>query len=190
MSNIIQSPEMSAASSSTAMTTPERLDQTDNDNDNDIWESDSHDDSLLVTSTHRPELLSDLPTVKRQHMTDGYREGLTVGKAKVMQQGFDDGYPIGTAIALRVGRVLGVLEGYLASKSTTLGTTAEQSSLKKVHDKAQEELACSALLKDMADDVIAEMKTIPPSIELVIRKWERLVFGEVGESERPDETTA
>ena len=48
-------------------------------------------------------------------MTDGYREGLSVGKAKVMQRGFDAGYPVGVQIGLRVGSVLGILEGVLAA---------------------------------------------------------------------------
>jgi hypothetical protein len=60
-------------------------------------------------------------------MTDGYREGLAVGKASVMQDGFDAGYPFGVEIGLRVGVVLGVLEGVVeglrkASRTTT--TTA------------------------------------------------------------------
>jgi len=61
-------------------------------------------------------------------MTDGYREGLAVGKASVMQDGFDAGYPFGVEIGLRVGVVLGVLEGVVeglrkASRTTTTTTT-------------------------------------------------------------------
>ena len=61
-------------------------------------------------------MLSDLPSIRRQHMTSGYREGLSVGKAQVIQSGFDAGYPIGVEIALRAGKVLGVLEGSFAVK--------------------------------------------------------------------------
>jgi hypothetical protein len=61
-------------------------------------------------------------------MTDGYREGLAVGKASVMQDGFDAGYPFGVEIGLRVGVVLGVLEGVVeglrkASRTATTTTT-------------------------------------------------------------------
>ncbi|EXJ85561.1 hypothetical protein A1O1_05925 [Capronia coronata CBS 617.96] len=79
----------------------------------------------------RGEILSDVPSLRRQHMTDGYREGLSVGKARVMQAGFDAGYPYGVEIGLRVGRLLGVLEGIVSaatSAATTPTTTASMSS--------------------------------------------------------------
>lgn len=63
----------------------------------------------------RERILSDIPTLRRQHMTDGYREGLSIGKAQVMQDGFDVGYPVGVEVGMRVGVVLGVLEGILAA---------------------------------------------------------------------------
>ncbi|KIY01413.1 uncharacterized protein Z520_02965 [Fonsecaea multimorphosa CBS 102226] len=63
----------------------------------------------------REVILSDVPSLRRQHMTDGYREGLSVGKARVMQRGFDAGYPLGVEVGLRVGTVLGVLEGVVSA---------------------------------------------------------------------------
>jgi len=63
-------------------------------------------------------------------MTDGYREGLAVGKASVMQEGFDAGYPFGVEIGLRVGVVLGVLEGIVEGlrKPSPPSTTPASSS--------------------------------------------------------------
>ena len=55
-------------------------------------------------------------------MTDGYREGLSIGKARVMQSGFDAGYPMGVEIGLRVGNVLGVLEGIIAALTSVNST--------------------------------------------------------------------
>ncbi|KIW78198.1 hypothetical protein Z517_08031 [Fonsecaea pedrosoi CBS 271.37] len=66
----------------------------------------------------REVILSDVPSLRRQHMTDGYREGLSVGKARVMQSGFDAGYPLGVEVGLRVGKVLGVLEGVVSALTT------------------------------------------------------------------------
>ncbi|KIW35099.1 uncharacterized protein PV07_01817 [Cladophialophora immunda] len=66
----------------------------------------------------REVILSDVPSLRRQHMTDGYREGLSVGKARVMQRGFDAGYPLGVEVGLRVGQVLGVLEGVVSALTT------------------------------------------------------------------------
>jgi hypothetical protein len=58
---------------------------------------------------------SDLPSLRREHINAGYREGLSTGKARTIQSGFDAGYPLGVAIALRVGPILGVLEGLVAA---------------------------------------------------------------------------
>src|SRR4030088_1417992 len=87
-----------------------------NDED-DIFES-TDNRNHITDGIHAPEaredMLSDLPAVQRQHMTAGYREGLSDSKAKSMQGGFDQGYPIGFVLGIRVGRILGVLEGFLA----------------------------------------------------------------------------
>jgi hypothetical protein len=116
---------------STTVTTPDQSPGADDD----IWDTssdhqhprnDSHDDNTFTDlennpnqdggSQRRPEpILSDLPTLRRQHMTSGYREGLAIGKAQVMQRGFDEGYPFGVDLGLRIGIVLGVLEGALAA---------------------------------------------------------------------------
>lgn len=69
-----------------------------------------------IETNRRPQqrqILSEVPQLRRQHVTDGYREGLSVGKANVMQRGFDSGYPFGVEIGSRVGKVFGVLEGIL-----------------------------------------------------------------------------
>lgn len=165
------SPKSRATSPSTAVTTPDHM-VADEEN---IWESDG-DEILNTAGANRGELLSDLPTIKRQHMTDGYREGLAIGKAQVMQEGFDSGYPIGVQIAARAGVVLGVLEGYLASKSRA-NSTDSRAVLQKLYDQATQELSCPNLLKDMSDEIIADATGIPPSIDAILSKWEHLVLG-------------
>lgn len=127
------------SSPSTTVTTPDQSPGADDE----IWDTSSdhehaHNDSMAASendanrdalSPRRPtQILSDLPTLRRQHVTSGYREGLAIGKAQVMQRGFDDGYPFGTELGLRIGAVLGVLEGMLvtfkkaSSTSGSLGT--------------------------------------------------------------------
>lgn len=54
---------------------------------------------------------SDLPSLRRQHVTAGYREGISASKAQHVQRGFDTGYPVGAQIGMRAGTVLGILEG-------------------------------------------------------------------------------
>ena len=128
------------SSPDTTITEPEHPPDTP-DIDNHVWDladngnlGDPPNDSTSPSEPHfddgdfgshptflRDEILSDLPAVRRQHMNDGYREGLSVGKARVMQSGFDAGYPVGVEVGLRVGAVLGVLEGIVAALSSAKG---------------------------------------------------------------------
>lgn len=156
----------SVSSPATAVTTPDLVSA-----DDDIWASDHENDPATSSEGHAQgeNLLSDLPTVKRQHMTDGYREGLGIGKVRVMQQGFDDGYPIGVKIALRAGKVLGCIEGVLAAKDIS---GEQKASIRKTYEQARSELAFTSLFKDMDDQLIMENKSIPTSIETVLKRWE------------------
>lgn len=117
------------------------------------------------------EVLSDLPAMKRQHMTDGYREGLSTGKARVMQDGFDEGYPIGMQIAMRVGPVLGVLEAYLACKSIDVIPGMRQK-VKSAYDDALHDLSITNLLQNQDERTLLASKTIPETAETLISFWE------------------
>jgi hypothetical protein len=58
---------------------------------------------------------SDIPRLRAEHSTAGYRDGLGEGKAQTMQAGFDEGFSLGAVVGLRVGAVLGTLEGICAA---------------------------------------------------------------------------
>jgi len=73
--------------------------------------SDSPPSSPTRTSTQSQ---SDLPRLRSTHTTAGYRNGISASKTRSVQPGFDEGYPLGAAIGLRVGELLGVLEGLSA----------------------------------------------------------------------------
>jgi hypothetical protein len=115
--------------------------------------------------------------MQRQHMTAGYREGLSDSKAKSMQGGFDQGYPIGFELGLRVGKVFGVLEGFLAAfaKDKTKAPTG----LLELYGRAKRELAISQLLNGVDDEVLArpefEVKDLPLKSREALQKWEELV---------------
>lgn len=172
----------SVSSSTTAATTPEVVPP---DDTNDIWASDDEHDPAHTLDERQDDgsLLSDLPTIRRQHMTDGYREGLSIGKAKVMQKGFDEGYPIGVSIALRVGKILGCMEGILTAKDVPEETKAP---IRRLLEQAKQELALSFLLKNVDDQTIVQSSQTPESVEKVLSKWEKYTFGDVspGESSR------
>ncbi|PGH14338.1 hypothetical protein AJ80_05928 [Polytolypa hystricis UAMH7299] len=70
----------------------------------------THTTDTAGPSTHVPEL-SDLPRLRRQHVTAGYRDAISVSKQEHVQRGFDAGFPVGAELGIRVGIVLGVLEG-------------------------------------------------------------------------------
>lgn len=61
-----------------------------------------------ATSTNEP---SDLPSLRRQHVTAGYREGISTSKGEHVQRGFDAGFPVGAQLGMRAGTILGILEG-------------------------------------------------------------------------------
>ena len=145
--------------------------------DDDVW-ADSPPASTQHTQPNA-EMLSDLPSLRRQHMTEGYREGLAQGKAKVMQSGFDDGYPIGVMIGLRAGRVLGVLEGCVAAKGVKERPELREV-VQRLLDAARVELDRRKLMEGLEDVVVAEAKDVPERIELVLRRWEQKVLGDAG----------
>ena len=63
--------------------------------------------------TETPAEPSDLPSLRRQHVTAGYRDGISVSKGEHVQNGFDAGFPVGGQLGMRAGTVLGILEGVL-----------------------------------------------------------------------------
>ncbi|KAJ5464252.1 Essential protein Yae1N-terminal [Penicillium sp. IBT 31633x] len=56
---------------------------------------------------------SDLPSLRRQHVTAGYRDGSAASKGAHVQDGFDAGFPVGARMGMRAGTVLGIMEGLL-----------------------------------------------------------------------------
>ncbi|KAK3300555.1 uncharacterized protein B0H64DRAFT_428609 [Chaetomium fimeti] len=59
--------------------------------------------------------VSDIPRLSAAHSTAGYRDGITLAKARTAQGGFDEGYGLGATIGARAGQLLGVLEGLAAA---------------------------------------------------------------------------
>ena len=141
----------------------------------------SEDSPYPTTGTHVPavrgEMLSDLPAMQRQHMTAGYREGLSYSKAKSMQGGFDQGYPIGFELGLRVGKIFGVLEGFLAAFAKDPARMPK--GLVELYGQAKKELAIGVLLDGLDDEVLAspdfERKDLPIKSKELVRKWQVLV---------------
>jgi hypothetical protein len=58
---------------------------------------------------------SEVPRLRSAHSTAGYRDGLTNAKGTTIQEGFDEGYGLGATMGLRIGSILGTLEGIWAA---------------------------------------------------------------------------
>ncbi|GAD92364.1 conserved hypothetical protein [Paecilomyces variotii No. 5] len=108
----------------------------------------SHGDSARAqndAAESTPAEPSDLPSLRRQHVTAGYRDGVSAAKGQFVQDGFDSGFPVGAQFGMRVGTVLGILEGVLrgletgASSSGPVKKPSRSSAGKEVSGETQEE---------------------------------------------------
>ena len=93
--------------------------------------SDVFSDSAPSSPRNPNEEPSEIPRLRATHVTAGYREGISASKDQALQPGFDEGYPLGAIMGLRVGYILGTLEGLYAAQ--------RQKERKRGQDKAGEE---------------------------------------------------
>lgn len=90
--------------------------------------------------------ISDVPRLREKHETEGYRDGVTEGKAKFIQNGFDEGYTLGAVLGLRIGEILGLLEGLA-------GAYGSGSEMDKLWAEAKDELKAEKVFsKDYWDE--------------------------------------
>ncbi|VEU23257.1 DEKNAAC104389 [Brettanomyces naardenensis] len=114
--------------------TEQRNDASDND---DVWYSDGSENPATEIDPNEtygsiqdePNNLS-IASLKREHAKQGYLDGLTKARESSLQQGFDDGYPVGS----RIGGLVGDL---IAQSAVGL---AKQCVTESQHKKTMEEL--------------------------------------------------
>ncbi|KAI9759217.1 MAG: Essential protein Yae1, N terminal [Chaenotheca gracillima] len=85
------------------------------------------EESHTITGFSEP---SDIPRLRSQHSTVGYREGISVAKAGGVQEGFDEGYSLGAAMGMRVG----FLQAALVGLCDLLATSTSEERLSGVDD--------------------------------------------------------
>jgi hypothetical protein len=88
-----------------------------------------HEDGYILEGTQKKQgnvEWSDIPRLKEKHETEGYRDGVTKGKAESVQKGFDEGYGLGATLGLRAGKLLGVLEGIYSAILTATNDPANK----------------------------------------------------------------
>ena len=84
----------------------------------DIFGSSPDRHTSIHPANHIESTPSDVPSLRRQHVTAGYRDGIAMAKSQCIQAGFDGGYPVGAQLGLRVGTILGILEGVTSTSSS------------------------------------------------------------------------
>ncbi|KOS17606.1 Uncharacterized protein ESCO_003281 [Escovopsis weberi] len=89
------------------------------------------DDINSIINSSRPRTLSsahpsDMHRLQTEHITAGYREGISTAKAATVQQGFDEGFSLGATIGMAAGRLLGTLEGIAEALGPDWNTRAAE----------------------------------------------------------------
>ncbi|KAF7585543.1 Essential protein Yae1, N terminal, partial [Aspergillus hancockii] len=82
--------------------------------------------STTTTQTSTTIEPSELPFLRRQHVTAGYRDGVSASKGDHVQSGFDAGFPVGAQLGMRAGAVLGILEGILRGYESRAAVVKKQ----------------------------------------------------------------
>ena len=130
-----------------------------------------------------PTSESDLPSLRRQHVTAGYRDGVTASKTAHVQRGFDAGFPIGAQLGMRAGTVLGILEGILQgmeSRDTMESREGEgmeggqrkMKEVRRVYKTARDELDVQSVFAHRPDTDGAPETKLQKRADEPISQWE------------------
>ncbi|KAH9888644.1 hypothetical protein F4778DRAFT_402005 [Xylariomycetidae sp. FL2044] len=128
--------------------------------------------------------------LRNQHTTEGYRDGITTGKAQHIQAGFDHGFSLGAHIGMKAGNLIGLLEG-LAACLSTMGHESKAHADRLISDASRD--LCTSKIFDQEywapdgtpryagalsqDHHGASLEAIA-DLHPIIIKWERVVTDE------------
>lgn len=125
-------------------------------------------------------LPSDMPRLEREHVTAGYRDGVTAAKGNSVQEGFDEGFSLGAEVGKRVGEILGLLEGIheaVGGDYEILSQAKEELKAEKVFGKEfwMGDGTWRYEVEKDGDIIFADVAEAHP----LVRKWSEVVEGEV-----------
>ncbi|PUU77430.1 hypothetical protein B9Z19DRAFT_1086316 [Tuber borchii] len=115
-------------------------------------------------SSSPPTENPDLTRLRHTHHTHGYLAGITQGKTLHLQSGFDEGYALGGRFGLKIGWVLGALQGL-----SHIAPAAAAMAVRRELEKAKREL--------VFDEVFSEEYFAPGGV------WLYALVEEGGEEE-------
>jgi hypothetical protein len=129
---------------------------------------------------------SDMRRLEAEHSTAGYREGIALGKEATLQKGFDEGYPLGAAIGLQAGHLLGMLEA-IYEATRTLPNDAAAAKIEQLLVDARADLGVDQLFSskywtetgNRSYEVDTAAGEHSATSHPLIRKWTSLVAEEV-----------
>jgi len=171
----------------------------DENNLDDIWGSASSSSTSEVfpgEANHIRNEPSDIPRLRSEHSTAGYRDGLSSAKNTTIQEGFDEGYSLGAVMGVEVGIVLGLLEGiHLSMRTADVENASEKKRINAFLEEARRELRTEEVFGKewWGTDGVWKFEIMGESVDgageftfkdvvishPVIRKWKKLVNDEV-----------
>ncbi|KAK9453988.1 hypothetical protein V1511DRAFT_503864 [Dipodascopsis uninucleata] len=97
----------------------ESITENDDNDDNAYGSEHSNDDEDGFGGSYEEDsdqlsnrtLSADILRLKREHSQQGYIDGITAAKPSSVQPAFDEGYPMGSAFGIVVGKILGLFQG-------------------------------------------------------------------------------
>ena len=106
----------------------------------DVFEHSDHPDASSIDHSSHP---SDIPRLRSQHSTAGYRDGIAAAKEKSLQPGFDEGFSLGATFGLKAGALVGELEGLCLWKGD--GAQDVRIRLRALLSSMRDEISCENL---------------------------------------------
>ena len=94
----------------------------------------------VASNTLQSSEPSEIPRLRTIHTTAGYRDGIASSKIASLQPGFDEGYSLGAVLGLRVGNMLGIIDGIFNALRGVKGVEEERRRISELSRQAKQEL--------------------------------------------------
>lgn len=133
----------------------------ENDLLDDVWGSDGDE----AINTEVP-LSQDLKKLKDNHTKRGYLDGIVSAKDENLQTGFNMSFPLGGELGMRVGKIIGKLQGLEYRYGD------EDPQLKDDFTKAKQELKIDKIL---TKSIFDHEYNLAENTHPVVTKWEEIV---------------
>lgn len=128
----------------------------------DVWGSDDNE----VTINNEIDMSQDVKKLRDNHSKRGYLDGIVSAKDENLQTGFNTAFPLGGELGMRIGKIIGRLQGleYRYGDNDT--------ELKEDFTKAKQELRINKIL---TKSIFDNEYTLPDEKHPVVIKWEEIV---------------